>query len=202
MNGFLNDISTKVLLCDGAMGTEIQKYEPRENDYLNNIEGFNDSLNYTHPEWIKTIHKNYILAGSDCIETNTFGSNKLKLDEYGQGHKTIDFNVRAVKLVKESSTELGRQVYVIGSMGPSGYLPSSNDSDLGNISLGEIEEAFFVQAQGLIIGGCDALLIETGQDVLEMKLAVESCFRAMNKLEKTVPIITNVTLDKYGKMLL
>ena len=76
-------------------------------------------------------------------ETNTFGSNKLKLDEYGQGDKTIDFNVQGVKLVKESSTELGREVYVIGSMGPSGYLPSSNDSDLGNISLGEIEEAFF-----------------------------------------------------------
>ncbi|MDN5845148.1 MAG: homocysteine S-methyltransferase family protein [Candidatus Nitrosocosmicus sp.] len=202
MNGFLNDLSSKVLLFDGAMGTEIQKYEPRENDYLNNKEGFSDSLNFTRPEWIKTIHKNYIKAGSDCIETNTFGSNKLKLDEYGQGHKTIDFNVQAVRLVKESSTELGREVYVIGSMGPSGYLPSSNDSDLGNISLGEIEEAFFVQAQGLIIGGCDALLIETGQDVLEMKLAVESCFRAMNKLEKRLPIITNVTLDQYGKMLL
>jgi 5-methyltetrahydrofolate--homocysteine methyltransferase len=68
--------------------------------------------------------------------------------------------------------------------------------------LGEIEEAFFVQAQGLIIGGCDALLIETGQDVLEMKLAVESCFRALNKLEKSLPIITNATLDQYGKMLL
>ena len=202
MNGFLNDLDSKVLLFDGAMGTEIQKYEPTENDYLNNKEGFNDSLNFTRPEWIKTIHKNYITAGSDCIETNTFGSNKLKLDEYGQGHKTIDFNIHAVKLVKESASELGRVVYIIGSMGPSGYLPSSNDSDLGNISLGEIEEAFFVQAQGLIIGGCDALLIETGQDVLEMKLAVESCFRAMNKLEKSLPIITNATLDQYGKMLL
>ena len=76
LNGFLNDLATKVLLFDGAMGTEIQKYEPSENDYLNNKEGFNDSLNFTRPEWIKTIHKNYIKAGSDCVETNTFGSNK------------------------------------------------------------------------------------------------------------------------------
>ena len=87
-------------------------------------------------------------------------------------------------------------------MGPSGFLPSSNDPDLGNISLDEIEDAFYFQAQGLIIGGCDALLIETGQDVLEIKTAIEGCFRAMEKLEKTFPVITNVTLDQYGKMLL
>ena len=87
-------------------------------------------------------------------------------------------------------------------MGPSGFLPSSNDPDLGNISLDEIEDAFYYQAQGLIMGGCDVLLIETGQDILEIKTAIEGCFRAMEKLEKKIPLISNVTLDQYGKMLL
>lgn len=100
MNGFLNDLATKVLLFDGAMGTEIQKYEPKEHDYLNNKEGFNDSLNFTHPEWIKAIHKNYIKAGSDCIETNTFGSNKLKLDEYGQGIRPLILMFKELNLLK------------------------------------------------------------------------------------------------------
>jgi 5-methyltetrahydrofolate--homocysteine methyltransferase len=87
-------------------------------------------------------------------------------------------------------------------MGPSGFLPSSNDPDLGNISLDEIEDAFFLQALGLIEGGCDVLLIETGQDVLEIKVAIEGCHRAMKKKEKKIPLISNVTLDQYGKMLL
>ena len=87
-------------------------------------------------------------------------------------------------------------------MGPSGFLPSSSDPDLGNISLEEIEEAFFLQAQGLIEGGCDVLLIETGQDILEIKMAIEGSFRAMKKRDKMIPLISNVTLDQYGKMLL
>jgi 5-methyltetrahydrofolate--homocysteine methyltransferase len=199
---FLEDLNKKILLFDGAMGTEIQKYSPKQDDYLNNKEGFNDSLNFTRPEWIKTIHKNYINSGSDCIETNTFGSNKLKLEEFGIGHKTLEFNIEATKIAKEACFELNKKVYIVGSMGPSGFLPSSNDSDLGNISLNEIEDAFYLQAQGLIQGGCDAILIETGQDVLEIKSAIEGCFRAMQKLEKALPLISNVTLDQYGKMLL
>ncbi|MBA3750586.1 MAG: homocysteine S-methyltransferase family protein, partial [Nitrosopumilus sp.] len=184
------------------MGTEIQKCSPKQGDYLDDKEGFNDSLIFTRPEWIKNIHKNYIRSGSDCIETNTFGSNKLKLDEFGFGHKTIEFNIEATRIANEACFELKKKVYIIGSMGPSGFLPSSTDSDLGNISLADIEDAFYYQAQGLIQGGCDALLIETGQDVLEIKLAIEGCFRAMKKLEKTLPVISNVTLDQYGKMLL
>jgi 5-methyltetrahydrofolate--homocysteine methyltransferase len=184
------------------MGTEIQKYSPTEGDYLDNKEGFNDSLNFSRPEWIKQIHKNYIQAGSDCIETNTFGSNTLKLKEFGTHYKTEEFNVQATKLAKEASKESNKHVYIVGSMGPTGYLPSSNDPDLGDISLNEIEEAYYDQSIGLIKGGCDVLLIETGQDVLEMKLAVEGIFRAFKKLERSLPLISNVTLDQYGKMLL
>ncbi len=202
MSSFLEDLNNKILLCDGAMGTEIQNYQPKQNDYLDDKEGFNDSLNFTRPEWIKNIHKNYIKSGSDCIETNTFGSNKLKLDEFGYGHKTIEFNIEAIKIARQACFESYKKVYIIGSMGPSGFLPSSNDPDLGNISLDEIEEAFYLQAQGLIQGGVDVLLIETGQDILEIKLAIEGCFRAMKKLEKNIPLISNVTLDQYGKMLL
>ena len=202
MTSFLDDLHNRILLFDGAMGTEIQNYQPKPDDYLDSKEGFNDSLNFTRPQWIKSIHKNYINAGSNCIETNTFGSNKLKLEEFGLGDKTLDFNMEATKIAKEASHELNKNIYIIGSMGPSGFLPSSNDPDLGNIALDEIEEAFNIQAQGLIQGGCDALLIETGQDVLEIKLAIEGCFGAMEKLEKKLPLISNVTLDQYGKMLL
>ena len=101
MNSFLDDLNNKILLFDGAMGTEIQRYQPKQEDYLDSKEGFNDSLNFTRPQWIKAIHKKYINAGADCIETNTFGSNKLKLEEFGLGHKTIEFNrVSLQKLLK------------------------------------------------------------------------------------------------------
>jgi 5-methyltetrahydrofolate--homocysteine methyltransferase len=87
-------------------------------------------------------------------------------------------------------------------MGPTGYLPSSNDPDLGQKPLDEIREAFMLQAEGLILGGVDALLIETSQDILEVKIAIEACHMAMEKVGRKVPIIANVTLDQYGKMLL
>ena len=202
MDSFIKELNNKILLFDGAMGTEIQNYQPKQEDYLNNKEGFNDSLNFTKPEWIETIHRNYIRAGSNCIETNTFGSNKLKLDEFGLGDKTLEFNIQATKIAKQACSETNKKVYIVGSMGPSGFLPSSSDPDLGNISLEEIEEAFFLQAQGLIEGGCDVLLIETGQDILEIKMAIEGSFRAMKKRDKMIPLISNVTLDQYGKMLL
>jgi len=192
-----------VLLFDGAMGTEIQRLNPRPADFPEGKDGFNDGLNITRPEWIKKIHRSYLEAGADCIETNTFGSNKLKLDEYGYGDKTVEFNRRAAELAREVCEEFNdRPRYVIGSMGPSGFLPSSNDPDLGQKPLDEIRDAFMLQAEGLLIGGVDALLIETSQDILEVKLAVEASHLAMKKVGRQVPIIANVTLDQYGKMLL
>ncbi len=192
-----------MLLFDGAMGTEIQRLNPRPADFPEGKDGFNDGLNITKPEWIKKIHRSYLQAGADCIETNTFGSNKLKLDEYGYGDKTIEFNRRAAELARDVCQEFNdRPRYVIGSMGPSGFLPSSNDPDLGQKPLDDIRDAFMLQAEGLLIGGVDALLIETSQDILEVKLAVEACHLAMKKVGRQVPIIANVTLDQYGKMLL
>lgn len=198
---FAQAAKKRVLLFDGAMGTEIQKLDPRPEDFPDGKDGFNDGLVLTRPEWIKKIHKSYLEAGADCIETNTFGSNKLKLDEYGYGDRTVEFNRKAAELARQAADEFENR-YVIGSMGPTGFLPSSNDPDLGQKQLAEIREAFSLQAEGLILGGADALLIETSQDILEVKLAIEACHEAMEKTGKKVPIIANVTLDQYGKMLL
>ena len=193
----------RVLLFDGAMGTEIQRINPKPEDFPNGKDGFNDGLILSRPDWIKQIHRSYLEAGADCIETNTFGSNKFKLEEYGYGGMTVEFNKKAAELAREVCNEFNdRPRYVIGSLGPTGYLPSSNDPDLGQKPLDEISEAFMLQAQGLIIGGVDALLIETSQDILEVKLAIEACHKAMERVSKKVPIIANVTLDQYGKMLL
>jgi 5-methyltetrahydrofolate--homocysteine methyltransferase len=200
---FLDAIKNRILLFDGAMGTEIQKFNPKPEDFPNNQDGFNDGLVVTHPEWIKQIHKTYLDAGADCIETNSFGSNKIKLDEYGFGDQTVEFNKKIAQLASEVCSEYtDKPRYVIGSMGPSGFLPSSNDPDLGQKSLDEIREAFELQAEGLILGDVDALLIETSQDILEVKLVIEACHNAMKKTGKKVPIIANTTLDQYGKMLL
>lgn len=200
---FLDALKNRVLLFDGAMGTEIQKFNPKPEDFPDNKDGFNDGLVITHPEWIKQIHRNYLNAGADCIETNSFGSNKIKLDEYGFGEQTVEFNKKIANLATEVCLEYNdKPRYVIGSMGPSGYLPSSNDPDLGQKPLGEIREAFELQAEGLILGGVDALLIETSQDILEVKLAIEGCHNAIKKTGKKIPIIANATLDQYGKMLL
>lgn len=189
------------LLFDGAMGTEIQKLNPGPEDFPDGKDGFNDGLILTRPEWIKNIHRSYLKAGADCIETNTFGSNRFKLEEYGYGDQTVEFNRKAARLAREVADEFENR-YVIGSMGPTGFLPSSNDPDLGHKPLDEIREAFALQAEGLILGGVDALLIETSQDILEVKLAIEACHKAMEKAGRKVPIIANVTLDQYGKMLL
>jgi 5-methyltetrahydrofolate--homocysteine methyltransferase len=200
---FIDALRHRILLFDGAMGTEIQKLNPKSEDFPDGKDGFNDGLSFTKPEWIRKIHASYLEAGADCIETNTFGSNKLKLEEYGYGDKTVEFNKKIAELAVDVAKKFtDKPRYVIGSMGPTGFLPSSNDPSLGQKPLSEIRDAFELQAEGLILGGVDALLIETSQDILEVKLAIEGSHLAMKKTGKKVPIIANVTLDQYGKMLL
>lgn len=197
----MDALRQRILLFDGAMGTEIQKYEPQAKDFPQDRDGFNDGLAITHPEWIQQIHRSYLDAGADCIETNSFGSNKIKLDEYGFGDKTMQFNQKIAELASEACLGYPDKRYVIGTMGPTGYLPSSDDSDLGQKPLEEIRQSFKLQARGLISGGVDALLIETSQDILEVKLAIEASHDAIRETH-SVPIIANTTLDRYGKMLL
>jgi 5-methyltetrahydrofolate--homocysteine methyltransferase len=200
---FSQAFENRILLFDGAMGTEIQKLDPKSEDFPDGKDGFNDGLSSSRPEWIKKIHRTYLEAGADCIETNTFGSNKIKLDEYGFGEQTVELNKKNTELARSVCDEFSdKQRFVVGSMGPTGYLPSSNDPDLGQKSLNEIREAFELQAEGLIQGTADALLIETSQDILEVKIAIEASHNAMKKTGRKVTLIGNVTLDKYGKMLL
>ena len=203
VESFIKAFQNRILLFDGAMGTEIQKLNPVAEDFPDNKSGFNDGLNLTRPDWIKKIHRNYLKAGADVIETNTFGSNWFKLQEYGYEDKTVELNKAAAVLAREVCGEFAdKPKYVVGSMGPSGYLPSSNDPDLGQKSLDEIRTSFSLQAEGLLLGQVDSLLIETSQDILEVKLAIEACHDAIQKVGHRVPIIANVTLDQYGKMLL
>lgn len=200
---FSQALENRILLFDGAMGTEIQKLDPKSEDFPDGKDGFNDGLSSSRPEWIKKIHRTYLEAGADCIETNTFGSNKIKLDEYGFGEQTVELNKKNTELARSVCDEFSdKQRFVVGSMGPTGYLPSSNDPDLGQKSLNEIRESFELQAEGLIQGTADALLIETSQDILEVKIAIEASHNAMKKTGRKVTLIGNVTLDKYGKMLL
>jgi 5-methyltetrahydrofolate--homocysteine methyltransferase len=196
-------IRDHIILFDGAMGTEIQKLNPQTSDFPGSHDGFNDGLTITRPNWIKKIHRDYLLAGADCIETNTFGSNLFKLREYGYGDNIIEFNQRAAELAREVCNEFeDRYRYVIGSVGPTGYLTSSEDQDLGKVSPQQIIDAFSPQFEGLLLGGVDSLLIETSQDILEVKLAIEACHRAMDTVGRRVPLISNVTLAQYGNMLL
>ena len=149
---FQDEIENHILLFDGAMGTEIQKLRPKPEDFPNSKDGFNDGLVLSRPEWIKNIHRSYLEAGSDCIETNTFGSNQIKLQEYGFGEQTVSINKSAAELASSVAREFtdGKK-FVVGSMGPTGYLPSSNDPDLGNVPLDNILEAFDLQVQGLLL---------------------------------------------------
>jgi 5-methyltetrahydrofolate--homocysteine methyltransferase len=100
---FLDEIEERIILFDGAMGTEIQKLKPKPQDFPDNKDGFNDGLVLTRPEWIENIHRNYLEAGSDCIETNTFGSNQIKLQEYGFGEKTVSINKLAAELANNAT---------------------------------------------------------------------------------------------------
>ena len=195
MQKFLDALRDRILLFDGAMGTEIQKLELPAHKYPDSQDGFNDGLSLTCPDDIAAIHRSYLDAGADCIETNTFGSNRIKLDEYGMGDKTYDMNKLAAEIAVDAAAPYSDR-YVVGTMGPTGFLPSSIDEDLGNMPLDTIEEAFRIQAEGLAAGGVDAILIETGNDLLEMKLAVSAAKPA------GLPILANATLPQYGKMLL
>ena len=95
---FADALENRILLFDGAMGTEIQRYDPKSEDFPDGKDGFNDGLSTTKPDWIKEIHRKYLTAGADCIETNTFGSNKIKLDEYGFGAQTVELNQKNAEL--------------------------------------------------------------------------------------------------------
>jgi 5-methyltetrahydrofolate--homocysteine methyltransferase len=202
---FREAIARRVLVLDGAMGTQIQRHQLTPSEY-GGKEGANDLLVLTRPDLIEDIHARYFAAGCDAVETNTFGSSRLKLDEYGLGHRTYEVNFRAAIVARRAADRFStpeRPRFVCGSIGPTGMLPSSSDPALGNITGDALERIFFEQARGLIEGGVDALILETHQDILELRAAVLAADACRKECLRDVFIIAQPTLiDANGRMLL
>jgi len=201
---YLDTLRERVLVYDGAMGTSVQGYPLTAADF-GGKEGCNDYLVLTRPDVIEEIHASFMEAGCDVLETNSFGGSRPKLEEYGIGAKTRELNVAAAQLARRVADRYaapGRPRFVAGSLGPTGFLPSSDDPSLGNVTFEELVTIFREQAGALIAGGVDVLLIETSQDILEVKAAIFGCRAAMEDEGRRVPIQAQVTLDTSGRMLL
>jgi 5-methyltetrahydrofolate--homocysteine methyltransferase len=206
MSTFLEALAQRVMIYDGAMGTTIQSYQLTARDYGREAtEGCNEYLVLTKPTVIEEIHAGFLEAGSDVIETDSFTGSRLKLDEYGLGALTHEINFTAAQIARGiadrySTPEQPR--FVAGSIGPTGMLPSSNDPLLGNITYKQLVEIFKEQAAALLQGGIDVLLIETSQDILEVRATITGMRYAMREIGRPVPIQAQVSLDTSGRMLL
>ena len=206
MSRFLDTLAQRVIIYDGAMGTNIQTYQLTAEDYGGQAtEGCNEYLVLTKPSVIEEIHAGFMEAGCDVIESDSFTASRLKLDEYGIGHLTHEVNLAAARLARSvadrySTPEQPR--FVAGSIGPTGMLPSSSDPLLSNITYQQLVTIFREQAAALLEGGVDVLLIETSQDILEVKATITGLRQAMEQVGRTVPIQAQVSLDTSGRMLL
>ncbi|HYN88231.1 MAG TPA: homocysteine S-methyltransferase family protein [Ardenticatenaceae bacterium] len=203
---YLETLRSRVLIFDGAMGTSIQQYDLGAEDFGGPIyEGCNDYLVITRPDVVAEVHRGFLQVGVDVLETDTFRSNRLTLREYQLQDRVLEINQAAAQLARRCADEFAtsdRPRFVAGSIGPSGYLPSTNDPLLGQITYAELADVFREQAAGLLLGGVDVLLIETSQDILEVKAAVEGLKRAMIEVGRRVPMQVQVSLDTSGRMLL
>ncbi len=205
-SAYLDMLEERILVFDGAMGTSVQALELSADDFGGpELEGCNDHLVLTRPAVIRGIHASFLEAGCDVIETDTFRTNRLSIAEYGLEDRVVDINRAAAVIAREVAGDFStpdRPRFVAGSMGPSGYLPSTSDPTLGRITYDQLADAFAEQARGLVEGGVDVLLIETGQDILEMKAAVAGIRRHFREAGVWVPIQVQPTLDTSGRMLL
>ena len=197
----------RVLVFDGAMGTQIQAAGLGPDDFGGpRWEGCNDYLSLTRPQVIEGIHAAYFDAGADVVETNSFQASPLRLAEWGLADLAVEMNRAAAAIARRVADRYaardGRPRFVAGSIGPSGMLPSSDDPDLGKLSLRDLVPVFEEQSRGLIEGGADLLILETCQDMLEMKAQIFGARAAMERVGRTVPIQSSVTLDPNGRMLL
>ncbi len=206
MSKFLETLAQKVIIYDGAMGTNIQRYQLTAQDYGGQAtEGCNEYLVLTKPSVIEEIHTGFLEAGCDVLETDSFTGSRLKLDEYGLGALTHEINLTAAQLARRLADRYStpqQPRFVAGSLGPTGMLPSSNDPLLSNITYQQLVEIFQEQAASLLQGGVDVLLIETSQDILEVRAAITGIRSAMQQVGRKVPIQAQVSLDTSGRMLL
>jgi 5-methyltetrahydrofolate--homocysteine methyltransferase len=203
---YLDELDRRVLVYDGAMGTNIQRYNLSAEDFGGKaLEGCNDHLVLTRPDVIQAIHESFLEVGCDVVETCTFQSTPRRLHEWGLGDKVRDINVAAARLARAACDKLAtpdRPRFVAASMGPTGMLPSSSDPVLSKITYEELAANYYEQAKYLVEGGVDLLLIETSQDILEVKAAVAGIEQLFAEIGRRIPIQTQVTLDVSGRMLL
>ncbi|MEU5273923.1 methionine synthase [Streptomyces hygroscopicus] len=192
-------LATRVVVADGAMGTMLQAQEPSLDDFQQ-LEGCNEILNITRPDIVRSVHEAYYAAGVDCVETNTFGANHAALGEYDIAHRVHELSEAGARIAREVADEFaadGRQRWVLGSMGPGTKLPT-----LGHAPYTTLRDAYQANAEGMITGGADALLVETTQDLLQTKAAVLGARRALDATGADLPVICSVTVETTGTMLL
>lgn len=193
----MQTIHERVLLLDGGLGTQVLLRKPCADDYGGpQLEGCVDLLSERRPDWIRDIHAAYFDAGADAVETNTFGANPLVLSEFGLAEKAESLNILSARLARDVASNYGPQRFVVGSAGPGTKLVT-----LGQVSHQAIFQSYFVQMRGLLKGGVDAVLIETCQDLGQMKIAVRAAKSAMKELQLVVPIWVQATIEANGTLL-
>jgi 5-methyltetrahydrofolate--homocysteine methyltransferase len=198
---FLDILKEKVLVFDGATGTHLQGQNLSADDFGGEqLAGCNEYLVVSKPSAVENVHRDYLEAGCDIIETNTFGGTSVVLAEYDIAEKAYDLNLKAAQIAKRIAQDYsknGHLRFVAGSMGPGTKLPS-----LGHMSFKDLANAYEVQARGLVEGGADLLCIETCQDVLQAKAALSGVFEYFVQAHTKIPVIVSVTIESMGTMLL
>ncbi|WP_326812034.1 methionine synthase [Streptomyces scopuliridis] len=193
-------LATRVVVADGAMGTMLQAQDPTLEDFQD-LEGCNEVLNITRPDIVRNVHKEYFAVGVDCVETNTFGANHSAANEYEIAHRIVELSEAGARIAREVADEFtaedGRQRWVLGSVGPGTKLPS-----LGHIAYDVLRDGYQQNAEGLLAGGADALIVETTQDLLQTKSSLIGARRAMDALGVNVPLICSLAFETTGVMLL
>ncbi|MEU9403311.1 methionine synthase [Streptomyces sp. NPDC048242] len=193
-------LATRVVVADGAMGTMLQAQEPTLDDFQQ-LEGCNEILNLTRPDIVRSVHEAYFAVGVDCVETNTFGANHSALGEYDIPERVHELSESGARIARETADAFtardGRARWVLGSIGPGTKLPT-----LGHAPYTTLRDAYQRNAEGLVTGGADALLIETTQDLLQTKAAVLGARRGLDALGLDLPVIVSVTVETTGTMLL
>ena len=192
-------LATRTVIADGAMGTMLQAADPSLEDFQNH-EGCNEILNVTRPDLVRSVHDAYLAVGVDAIETNTFGANWANLAEYGIEDRIYELAFAGGKIAREAAdafTTPDQPRFVLGSLGPGTKLPS-----LGHTTYAHLKDAYYLASKGLVDAGADALLIETTQDLLQAKSAVNGARQAITESQRDVVLIAQVTVETTGTMLL
>ena len=200
MRDFMSATRERIVVFDGGMGATLEQFDlSLERDYR--LPGrCHEALVLNRPDVIEHVHTSMLDAGAQVVETDTFQASRLKLAEWGLAEHTLEINVKAAEIARRAA---GERRFVAGSIGPTGLLPASDDPTLGQISFAELVEVFTEQATGLVRGGADLIIIETAQDILEVKAAVFGAREAFKLEGRRVPIQCSVSLlPNSGTMLL